>query len=52
MPQWAAADAERALLAAGFGLLRSKGSYRIYGNRSLRGYRSVPQWLKSTPEDR
>ncbi len=31
LPRWAAPDAERALLRAGFVLLRSKGSHRIYG---------------------
>lgn len=36
LPRWAAADAERALLAAGFELLRSKGSHRIYGKRHFR----------------
>ncbi len=36
LPRWAAADAERALLAAEFELLRSKGSHRIYGKRHLR----------------
>jgi predicted RNA binding protein YcfA (HicA-like mRNA interferase family) len=35
-PRWTAAHAERALLAAGFVLLRSKGSHRIYGKASLR----------------
>jgi predicted RNA binding protein YcfA (HicA-like mRNA interferase family) len=29
MPRWTAVEAERALLAAGFELLRSKGSHRI-----------------------
>jgi predicted RNA binding protein YcfA (HicA-like mRNA interferase family) len=36
LPRWTAADAESALLAAGFGRLRSKGSHRIYGSGSLR----------------
>ena len=36
LPRWTAADAESALLAAGFELLRSKGSHRIYGRGSLR----------------
>ena len=36
LPRWAAADAERALLAAGFELLRSKGSHRIYAREHLR----------------
>ena len=36
LPRWTAADAERALLAAGFQLLRSKGSHRIYGKGPLR----------------
>jgi predicted RNA binding protein YcfA (HicA-like mRNA interferase family) len=30
LPRWTAAEAETALLAAGFILLRSKGSHRIY----------------------
>jgi predicted RNA binding protein YcfA (HicA-like mRNA interferase family) len=30
LPRWTAAEAEKALLAAGFVLLRSKGSHRIY----------------------
>ncbi|GIW56057.1 MAG: hypothetical protein KatS3mg082_2461 [Nitrospiraceae bacterium] len=30
LPRWSAAEAERALLEAGFVLLRSKGSHRIY----------------------
>lgn len=36
LPRWSAVQAERALLAAGFQLLRSKGSHRIYGKGSLR----------------
>ena len=36
LPRWTAADAEGALLTAGFELLRSKGSHRIYGMRHLR----------------
>jgi predicted RNA binding protein YcfA (HicA-like mRNA interferase family) len=36
LPRWAATDAERALLAAGFELLLSKGSHRIYGKSSFR----------------
>jgi predicted RNA binding protein YcfA (HicA-like mRNA interferase family) len=36
LPRWTAADAESALLAAGFEQLRSKGSHRIYGHGSLR----------------
>ena len=35
-PRWTAADAESALLAAGFQQLRTKGSHRIYGYGSLR----------------
>ena len=35
-PRWTAAEAERALLDAGFELLRSKGSHRIYGKGALR----------------
>ncbi len=31
LPRWTADEAERALLNAGFELLRSKGSHRIYG---------------------
>ncbi len=31
LPRWTAVEAERALLGAGFELLRSKGSHRIYG---------------------
>jgi len=30
LPRWTAAEAEKGLLAAGFVLLRSKGSHRIY----------------------
>ena len=37
LPRWSAAEAERALLEAGFVLLRSKGSHRIY----LKGTRRV-----------
>lgn len=37
LPRWTAAEAERALLDAGFALLRSKGSHRIY----LKGTRRV-----------
>jgi predicted RNA binding protein YcfA (HicA-like mRNA interferase family) len=37
LPRWTAAEAERALLEAGFLLLRSKGSHRIY----LKGRRRV-----------
>ena len=36
LPRWTAIEAERALLSAGFELLRSKGSHRIYGNAVLR----------------
>jgi len=36
LPRWTAADAERALLSAGFALLRSKGSHRIYGKDRFR----------------
>jgi predicted RNA binding protein YcfA (HicA-like mRNA interferase family) len=36
LPRWTAADAESALLAAGFERLRSKGSHRIYGHGPLR----------------
>ena len=36
LPRWTAVDAERALLAAGLELLRSKGSHRIYGKGKLR----------------
>ena len=31
LPRWNAAEAEAALLQAGFARLRSKGSHRIYG---------------------
>ena len=37
LPRWTAAEAEKALLDAGFALLRSKGSHRIY----LKGVRRV-----------
>jgi len=37
LPRWTAAEADRALLEAGFLLLRSKGSHRIY----LKGTRRV-----------
>jgi predicted RNA binding protein YcfA (HicA-like mRNA interferase family) len=36
LPRWTAVEAERALLAARFELLRSKGSHRIYGKGPLR----------------
>jgi predicted RNA binding protein YcfA (HicA-like mRNA interferase family) len=36
LPRWTASDSERALLAAGFELLRSKGSHRVYGKTHLR----------------
>jgi predicted RNA binding protein YcfA (HicA-like mRNA interferase family) len=36
LPRWTAIEAERALLSAGFELLRSKGSHRIYGKGVLR----------------
>jgi predicted RNA binding protein YcfA (HicA-like mRNA interferase family) len=36
LPRWTAPEAERALLAAGFLLLRSKGSHRIYANGTRR----------------
>ncbi|MCW5977324.1 MAG: type II toxin-antitoxin system HicA family toxin [Bryobacteraceae bacterium] len=36
LPRWTAIEAERALLAAGFQLLRSKGSHRIYGKGGRR----------------
>jgi predicted RNA binding protein YcfA (HicA-like mRNA interferase family) len=38
LPRWTAAEAETALLAAGFQLLRSKGSHRIYA-------REYVEWL-------
>ena len=37
LPRWTAAEAEKALLDAGFALVRSKGSHRIY----LKGARRV-----------
>ena len=36
LPRWTAPEAELALLGAGFELLRSKGSHRIYGKGGLR----------------
>lgn len=36
LPRWTAIEAERALLGAGFEMLRSKRSYRSYGNDGLR----------------
>lgn len=36
LPRWTAIEAERALLSAGFELLRSKGSHRIYGKGAVR----------------
>jgi predicted RNA binding protein YcfA (HicA-like mRNA interferase family) len=36
LPRWRATEADRALLAAGFEVLRSKGSHRIYGKGALR----------------
>jgi predicted RNA binding protein YcfA (HicA-like mRNA interferase family) len=36
LPRWTAIEAERALLGAGFELLRPKGSHRIYGKGVLR----------------
>ena len=36
LPRWTAIEAERALLAADFEMLRSKGSHRIYGKGVLR----------------
>jgi predicted RNA binding protein YcfA (HicA-like mRNA interferase family) len=36
LPRWTAIDAETALLRAGFGHLRSKGSHRIYGKGEFR----------------
>lgn len=36
LPRWTAIEAECALLSAGFELLRSKGSHRIYGKAALR----------------
>ena len=36
LPRWSAPEAERALLAAGFLLLRSKGSHRIYAKGTRR----------------
>jgi predicted RNA binding protein YcfA (HicA-like mRNA interferase family) len=36
LPRWTAPEAEKALLAAGFLLLRSKGSHRIYGKGTRR----------------
>ena len=36
LPRWTAPEAEKALLAAGFLLLRSKGSHRIYAKQTHR----------------
>jgi predicted RNA binding protein YcfA (HicA-like mRNA interferase family) len=36
LPRYTAAEAERLLLNAGFSLLRSRGSHRIYQRRSNR----------------
>ena len=36
LPRWNAAEAETELLKAGFHLLRSKGSHRIYARGSQR----------------
>ena len=36
LPRWTAAEAEKALLVAGFQHLRSKGSHRIYGKSQFR----------------
>lgn len=36
LPRWTAAEAEKTLLAAGFDLLRSKGSHRIYAKGTCR----------------
>ena len=36
LPRWTAPEAESALLAAGFVLLRSKGSHRIYAKGARR----------------
>ncbi|MBI5957074.1 MAG: type II toxin-antitoxin system HicA family toxin [Chloroflexi bacterium] len=36
LPRWTASEAETALSRAGFVLLRSKGSHRIYGKGELR----------------
>ena len=36
LPRWRATEADRALPAAGFEVLRSKGSHRIYGKGALR----------------
>lgn len=36
LPRWTAIEAERALLGAGFDMLRSKGSHRIYGKGMIR----------------
>jgi hypothetical protein len=45
-----AVEAERALLAAAFELLRSKGSHRIYGKGRVEGYGSFSQRRSSSPE--
>jgi len=36
LPRWTAAEAEKALLEAGFVFLRSRGSHRIYLKRTRR----------------
>ena len=36
LPRWTASQAESALLTAGFVLLRSKGSHRIFGKAARR----------------
>jgi predicted RNA binding protein YcfA (HicA-like mRNA interferase family) len=36
LPRWSAPEGEKVLLAAGFHLLRSKGSHRIYAKETRR----------------
>ena len=36
LPRWRASEAEAALLQAGFRMLRSSGSHRIYGQANRR----------------
>jgi predicted RNA binding protein YcfA (HicA-like mRNA interferase family) len=51
VPHLTAAEAEAALLKAGFDWLRSKGSHRIYVEEWPKGRRPIPCGRDAAPQD-
>jgi hypothetical protein len=52
LPRWTAAEAEKELFFAGFELLRSKGSHRIYGKKRPRFFRKSTWSCRLRPPNR